>query len=622
MQDPIEQNIKGVQSLVGSKINKAPGSIPGTDDVAEEREDALTLKLSDEELIKLSSKWVAKYSSYEAGIEKRQNANKTYYLGRQQEGGTKATIEGQPMAANLLFEAEETFLPAALAKNPEPVVYADNTEEGTKIAGDVKTMLQYHADALVLRRKLTLVTRHWSIYFLGVMKHGWDEEIKDITSDVIDPRKLILDPEASIDSYGDYTGKYLGERKTCTAEELAEEFPSHKDFITIIVDGKLGTSVTYTEWWTPEFCFYTFKGKVLDKSANPHFKGDETKQEPDLDGVMQETTIKGVNHFAKAKIPYTFLAVFTLGEQPHDMTGLIEQNIPNQKRITNRTEQIDRNLSRANNSDIFSENNFNQETAKQAANAMAKGNPILVPSGGPLSEAIHRLAAPGIGADFFTELENSKLDLRSIFGTQGITSQPPSKETTARGMILQQQFDNSRIGGGIGDALEQFADNVFNWWVQLYYVYYDQEHFAAIMGGTKAVEYVTLQSQNLDRRLIVSVSPDSMKPKDEITQMNQAMSLWDKGAIDPKTLLTMLDVPDPQGTAEATILWLMDKNAYMMMNFPELAQKMQQLALAAQGAQGPTPTPGGPVPGLSPTPEPTPSMPLANPALSEVPLPQ
>jgi hypothetical protein len=144
-------------------------------------------------------------------------------------------------------------------------------------------------------------------------------------------------------------------------------------------------------------------------------------------------------------------------------------------------------------------------------------------------------------------------------------------------MILNQQFDSTRIGGGIGDALEQVADNVFNWWVQLYYVYYDVPHFAAIMGQMKAVEYVQISAANLDRQLVVSVSPDSMKPHDEITEMNQAMSLYEAGVLDPKTLLTMLNVPDPQKTAEMTVLWLLDKQAYMQLNFPEVAQQLQQI---------------------------------------------
>lgn len=615
--DPISLNISGVQQLVGSKLNKInSGASTQIEGKVGEEIDVFELKMSDDDLKILANAWTAKYRLYEGNLKPRQNANKTFYLGRQKEGGPN--VVGEPISSNLLFEAEETFLPAALSKNPEPVVWSDNTAEGTKLSNAVKTMLQYHADTLVLRRKLTLVTRHWSIYFIGIMKHGWDDVIKDIKSEVRDPRNFIFDPDGFVDCYGDYEG-YLGERITVTADKLAILFPKHKDYITIIVDGKMGTSVTYTEWWTDDYCFYTFNEIVLDKSKNPHFNLDTTKSVKDLDGIDTDQTTKGKNHFARPKKPYTFLSVFSLGEQPHDITGLIEQNIPNQRRITRRTEQLDYNLSRANNSDIFSQTNFTEETAKQAATAMAKGNPILVPSGGPINEAVHRLAAPNIGGEFFKELEVSKTDLRSIFGTQGISSQQPNENTTARGMILNEQFDNTRIGGGIGDALEQVADNIFNWWVQLYYVYYDEEHDARILGQMKAVEYVTLQSSDFIGRVVVSVSPDSMKPKDEVSEANQAISLFESEAIDPKTLLTVLNFPDPQNTAAQGALWKTNPQAYMALNFPELMQKLQ--AVQQQGQQGGAPpqqgapaqpTGGTPTPSLAATP--------ASPALQQVPL--
>lgn len=570
--DPVQLNVAGVQSLVGSKLNKVPYGKDNGEGVQGELVDELTLDLSDDELLDLAKTWEGNYRGYEGKIKVRQEANKTYYLGAQLQGSGQAV--GEVIAANMLFEAEETFLPAALAKNPEPVVFTDNTSEGTIIATAVKSMLQYHADQLVLRAKLTLMTRHWSVYFLGVIKHGWNSDIQDIESNVIDPQDLILDPEACIDSYGDYTGDYLGQRKKCTAKKLIEMFPKHKAYIIVKCDGRLGTTVQYTEWWSNTYCFYTFEKVVLDKSKNPHFNYDKEEKDTDIDGVEQVTKVKGNNHFAQPKMPYSFLSVFTFGKQPHDITSLIEQNIPNQNLVTKRTNQIDANLARANNSIGLSANNFNQETGKQAAQAMEKGNPVLIP-GADISQAIARFPAPAYPDAAFKQLEISKQDLRSIFGTQGISSQEPNENTTARGMILNQQFDNSRIGGGISERIAQAADNIFNYWVQLYYVYYDQDHVASVMGKTKAVEYVTLKSQDLDRRIIVSVAPDSMKPKDEITQMNQAMSLFEKGALDPKTLLTMLNVPDPQKTAESTILWIMDKNAYLQLNFPELAQKLQ-----------------------------------------------
>lgn len=570
MNDPVSQNILGVQSLVGSKLNKLQtGASTHVEGVESEFIDEFELKMSDEELISLAKTWTTNYAGYEAKLKERTQANKTYYLGRQKEGGQWATTEGTPIGANLLFEAEETFLPAALSKNPEPVVFADNTEEGDRVSNNIKTMLQYHADTLVLRRKLQLTTRHWTIYFIGVLKHGWDDDIGEITTEVRDPNNFIFDPEGFVDMYGDYEGP-LGERITVAASRLIDLFPKHKAYITVMVDGKLGTKVTYTEWWTDAYSFYTFKDKILEKNKNPHFNY-EPKEEGEAGGTGEVH-----NHFARPKKPYTFLSVFSLGQQPHDITGLIEQNIPNQRRVSRRTEQIDYNLSRQNNSTVFSENNFTQETAKQASTGMAKGHPILVPSGGPIAEAIHQIPAQGLNNSYFNDLENSKNDLRSIFGTEGISAQPVDKGELATNLVMNERHDSSRIGGGINDAIEQVAKNVFNWWVQLYHVYYNDQHFAAIMGQMKAVEYVTLSNQDLNRQVVVSVSPDSMKPRDEATEINQAMQLFQAGVLDPKTLLTRLNFPDPQSAAEQAVLWIVDKMTYMQLNFPEIAQKVQE----------------------------------------------
>ncbi len=618
--DPVAVNISGPQQLIASKMNKSlQMSAGGPEGVDDEFEDEFTLKMTDEELLRKANQIETKYASYEAPIKLRQQANKTYYLGKQKEGSVLSTTDGQPIAANIIFEAEETFIPAALSKNPEPVVWADNTEEGNILSNDIKTMLQYHADQLVLRRKLARGVRNWTLDFLAVWKHGWDDEIKEIDFDLRDVKNFVFDPEGYVDCYGDFQGM-LGERISIPASKMIELFPSKKALIIVVADGKMGTMCTYTQWWSDEYYFCTFKGEVLEKNKNPFFNYNKTTKEVDIDGLPTENEVKGKNHFAKPKKPYTFLSVFALGNQPHDITGLVEQNIPNQRKITRREDQIDFNLSRQNNSDIFSENNFNQETAKQAAVAKAKGHPILVPAGGPITAAIHTLETHGIDASFFTDLENSKEMLRSSFGTAGITPNSQQNEETARGMILNQQHDSTRIGGGIGDALEQVADNIFNWWTQLYYVEYTEKHFAAIMGRQKAVEYVEIQSSDIDRRLIVSVTPDSMKPKDETSEMNLALELWKSEAIDIKTLLVMLNVPDPQKTAGQVWLYKSNPQMYGQLNFPELQQQIQQLMAMGQGAATQGDTQGGQVQEQPGSPPETLSAPPASAALSQVPI--
>lgn len=570
-------NIRGVKSLIESPVNKVQEGVgENIEGPTGEMVDVLDLPMSDEELLKLRDRWENIYAPYEGEIRKVFKRNLNSYLGRNRDGSLLDS--DMPGPANLQFESEETFLPATLAQNPDPLVYCDNTPEGNDIANSVKAMLQFHAEELLLKRRLQVMVRQWSIYQLGVIKYGWDETINDITVDNRKIQDFVFDPTGYVDVYGHFNS-WLGERIHVTAEKLAELFPKHKDYISETVQGKMGTDVTYTEWWTDEYCFSTYRRIVLDKHKNEfyNYEGDEHGE-----------AMPDKNHFPRPMKPYTFLSVFSLQERPHDVTGLIEQNIPNQAKITKRTEQIDANISQSNNGILFSENNFNQETAKQASRALTDPNKgqVLVPQGGPIQEAVWRLPAPSFPSSAFDDLEMTENHLRSSWGTQGIASQKQTSDTTARGMILNEGRDTSRIGGGIGDVLEQsVARSIFNWLVQLYYVFYDEEHTAAVMGVGKAVEFIRLSNQNLKKQVIVGVSPNSMRLKDEITTMNMAQNLYQMGAIGPKILLETLDFPNPDESSADGVLWQADKKSYIQLNYPELWDQLQQIALQDAQAQ-------------------------------------
>jgi len=613
-QDPFSLNIEGVSQLIGPHKNKKGDGVGGgSEGVVSEKYDSLSVDMTDAELLALRDQYEIRYGVYEPGIKARVQKNRDSYIGLKKNGQWLADSE-QTMAANIQWEATETFLAAALAKDPEPVVFADNSPEGNAVADAVKTMLQFHSVHLALQMKLSIMVRQWATDLLGVLKPGWNARINDVDLDNRQVRKYIFDPDGFVDAYGDFSSWY-GERVEVSADTMVKMFPEHKAYIEMFTQDKLGTKVEYTEWWpTDEFCFITFKDRVLDKFKNPFFRYpepvlDPVTGEPVIDEMTGEPQMsKPRNHFAYPKKPGIFLSVYTLREHPHDITSNLEQNIANQEIIKRRTEQVDFNVGASNNGYAFSEDNFNQETAKQAANARKKGNPILIPSGGPIDKAILALPAQNFPDAAFKELEIAKADLRTSWGVQGITAEPQDEDQTARGMILNQAHDSSRIGGGIGQSVENVASNAFNWLVQLYYVFYDQPHFAAVMGNAKAVEYIQLSSADIDRQLIVTVSPDSMKPKDEITNMNLAQALFDKGAIGPKTLLKMVNFPNPDEAAADGVLYKLDPAMYFKLNFPEeMARIQQQAAKDAQAAMVPAPgapaiAGGAPAPG-APAPE-------------------
>lgn len=563
--DPVSLSITGVEDLVSSRVNRGRSTGGNLDEGPKGPQISdLELKMDDSELLHLAMEWKVLYTSYEGKIKSKQQANKEYYVGSQKAQTSPYAYDDVPIASNYIFPALETFLAAAIAKNPDPVVWSDGSDEGQVLADDTGTLLEYHADQLSLRPKLAQMVRQWSMSYLGVLKHGWkDYEVDgqkfgDITLELRPIENFIFDVKGYVDVDGDFCG-YLGERVRVTARELCEKFPKYKDYITLSVDGHMGTEVEYTDWWTDDYSFCTYMDQVLDKKKNPFFK------------------YKGKNHFAKPKKPYTFLSVFSLQTQPHDLTSLIEQNIPNQNLISKEVHQIDYNISRSNNSTAFSANNFNEQTAKQATQAWIKGHNVLVPPGVPINEAIVNYDIQSLPDSFFKFLESNIQTLNLSFGTQGLTPTDQNEDTTARGMILNQQRDNSRIGGAINERIEQVAKNVFNWWVQEYHVFYDVKHSGSVMGILKGIEYVELSAASFDRQVVVTVAPDSMKPKDEITAMNQAQTLWDAGALGLKTFLKLQKVSDSDEAAEDAIVWKMGVMPYLQLNFPQLAQKLQMM---------------------------------------------
>ena len=104
-----------------------------------------------------------------------------------------------------------------------------------------------------------------------------------------------------------------------------------------------------------------------------------------------------------------------------------------------------------------------------------------------------------------------------------------------------------------------------------------------------------------------------MQPKDELTEMNQAVDLWKAGALDPITLFKKLNYSDPMETAKQVTMYIQNPQLYMQTMFPETAQQQPQ-----NSPNSPNPPDGGqpmpPAPDLGLSSEP------ASAALSNVPL--
>lgn len=558
--DAFQMNVLGAQSLVNDDTNKINTSDELEEGVDGDYEDVLDLPMSDEELLSLRDEYETKSNGYYPKIKTRQQRNKLYLKGKQRNSTSQ---EDRVVSKNLLFEATATFVPAALAENPEPVVYSDNTDEGKAASNDLKTMLQYHAKILGMRQKLGVMVWQWGEYFIGAVKYGWapnedaqsGEDKGDVTMDLRRPQNLILDPDGYVDEFGDFKG-WLGDRIEKSASWWIENYPSHSAYFRLKANDKLGTKLIGTEWWSADdkFTFTTMQDEVLDKHKNEFYNYEDGQP----------------NHFAAPKKPYTFFSVFSLQEEPYDFTNLIEQNIANQDRINDRDEQITKNLASGNNAIAISGQSFTSETAEQAVQTFYEEGFLLIPDGN--MDGVKRIPASALPNGIMEAQASDMQALRSVYGTSGLVpNQNP--EEAVRNNIMNEQHDSTRIGGGVGDRLEITAENMFNWLTQLYCVFYDIPHFGAVMGNAAAIEYASLTSQNMTRKFVVTVSPNSMKPHDEMSERNEAIQLAQEGFLDPINLFKALDDADPINTAKMVTLFRTNPQAYMAQYFPEAAQQ-------------------------------------------------
>lgn len=504
--------------------------------------------LKETEIVELVANWKRTYNTYYADIEGSQKMAFSYWIGKQDSEQTSQINGDRGIVDNLIFEAIETFIPIATRANPDPLVSADPSDEGQKLAHDIKEALLHEADRIKLRKKLKGMLRHWLIYKIGVIKHSYNVHLDRIEMDVINPKRMIFDKDGYIDESGKFVGEYLGEKMKNTAKRLIELFPSKKDYITEKAKGKLGTKLEYICWWyRGRDNFYTMEDQVvLGKFINPHWNYDS-----------QDGSLEGRNHFAEPEAPYTFLSIFSTGLQPHDETSLVQQNIPLQDMVNRRYSQIDDNVRKMNNGMVISDQ-FTDSQASQAASALARGVAIRAP-GPDVTKAVMRMPAPALPPQVFQMLEDGRNQIKNIFGTSGSTPEGVQKEQNVRGKILVNQLDSSRIGGGITEFLEQVADTTYNWWVQMMFVHWTDPHYIVAIGTTGGSDLITLKNTNflLLKSLNVTVKEGSLIPKDPLTQRNEAIDLWSANAIDPVNFYKKLDFADPTNAAQQLIIWQM-----------------------------------------------------------------
>lgn len=627
----IGSNILGALGL-GDNINKVKGkgNEDTKEGAVSVLLPELTLGMKNEDLIKLTDKWQEKWntSPVKSTWLTLADENEKYWKGKQFSKFSEAE-GGRSLQDNIVFEGTETFLPAATRQNPEPLVeltaQEEKSEENLKYAQIIRNRLADWSDDVKLRLKIKKAGRHWFLHLIGVGKMGWDLENDRPALRIVRAKKLVLDPDGVIEEEG-YTGKYVGEFRKMEASDLIStlEDNSEEGAIQAIkdeVNGELGTDVQFIEWWTKDYFCWTMGKHVLRKMRNPHWNYDpaeklayEQKEEtPDTDiqtegqeknettpemqnadmdmeggkpatgmpaapeqssipsPFMPEQTpaMPPQNHFKSRRIPFVFLSVFNLGKTPVDETSLVTQTLPQQDVVNKRLKQIDANADDMNNGLVVSEarSGLTKTEATQVGLALRRKGTVVIPDGNP-NEAVARFPATPLPTDVYNNMVDQRNRFMAILGVTGMTPAGIKNEDTVRGKIITKGLDTDRIGGGITEYFEQFADDIYNWAIQLYYVY-DDIFSQASQKGAKLP------------RIKASVKEGSLLPKDATTKANQAIELAAGGKMSLVDLYKALEYPNPEEMAanvwlEINAPWILFKDDERVKQVMDMMQQQKQ----------------------------------------------
>lgn len=568
------QAVKDSESLFGptNKTSNAGGGLNSL-----ETKDEYEISMPDDEIITLTDGWKRDYGTYYKDVEITQKKAFDYWIGKQTMADltvSSSNSDPNPLTDNVIFTALETFLPLATRANPDPVV-STNIEAET-VGHAIHSALIYEADKQRLRRKLARLVRTWAWNRIGVIGLSWDFNLKKIVTTVENGKHMIFDVNGYVDEGGRFKGEFFGIKKKDTAARLSDMFPKKKEKIAEVAKNMMATKLDYISWWYHDTeNFYTLEQQgqesiVLGKYKNPNWNYDipeQEAQEPltdEVSGVVIEegkeyqAEQEGINFFDEPWAPYIFFSVFSSGTKPHDETSLILQNIPLQDVVNKVLRQIDFNVKSMNNSMAVSGKSFTDDQAANAANAAMQGKAILVPDGN-VAQGIARIPPPALPQTVFEHRDDSRAEIMNIFGTSGSTPEATAGQKTVRGKIMVQQQDTSRIGGTITEQLEQVADAIYQYWVQMMFVFYDDDHFVSTAGQQGAMEVITIRNSmfSLIKTLDITVKEGSLIPKDPLTKRNEAMDMWANGSIDPLEYFKRLDVPDPAQATQQLMLWQM-----------------------------------------------------------------
>jgi len=534
----------------------------------EDTSPSLELDLKDDELIKTIDALVKESSGTKADMDKRGRENELYWKGNQL-NEQKMRPHQSKIVDNRLFMSLETIIPIMTSRTPEPTIRMkdDQLKEDTKqLLMNMWEVPTDKCDTEGMQYNVEMISRHWAIYLIGILKYEYNPEIDDIETTWKKPDKMIFDKNARKFS----ESRFVGEWCDSTAEKLIELFPDKKDKIEASVGkNNLMSVIKYIEFWTPKYVVYKYNNILLKKMKNPNWDY----------GDMNESGEPMFNLYPEKKMPFIPLTVFNIGNTVYDDTSLMEQGKSIQDGVNKRKNQINDNAN--DNGVLVGSGDFIEK--KTLESYTGDPNEKLFIKSGSAAEAVNRIPPKQLPAFVFSDLQDSKSEIDNMFGAHSTTRGEQTGQKTLGEAKLLKSGDLGRIDL-FSRALDRVAQEWYTAMLHMYLIYKtepvevntnDEDNTSIIFDRNNFIDPETGKLASIK----VKVKPGSAMSIDKDTRRAEAVQLMTAGLIDPISFYERMDYANPKEMAMKLFIWQTNPIAL----FPEMMEEQQHAQIEQTG---------------------------------------
>jgi hypothetical protein len=546
-------------------------------DLEDESGAAFALELSDSDILTLLKKPIEESTVYWEDTQKlksirRSNMN-MWLPNHWADKDIYDYQEGNMYQENRAFVSVETIVSVCNSRIAQPeIMPAQDTMVSMQIAKDVTKSVEAYAEKYQISDLFRLQVRNLLLKRAGFIKLRFDPsigEFGDVVSESIDPADIIVDKDAKMNEIPRFIAQRI---KNKTGEELLAMFPESQQVIYEILgvnrrDSK-GNLVAYktqlsrkiTVW---EVWFKYFEGSKLMSGlcvADEHF-ANIIHKEKNPNWNYDAKKGRTANLLDNPEPPFIGINWLNDGSSYIDQTSMMEQAAPLQNILDKRGFQIMENADQSGSGMVFNTTMITKEDISKLI-----GSPDeKVGVKGDVRSAMARISPPQLPNYVIEDKNDLRYAIDNIFGTHDISRGESSKNVTLGQDKLQQQQDYTRMDE-VGRAVEKMATKFYRYLLQMFKVYYTEDHYFKAVGEDGQFDFIILNSDLIEDGIDVSVQAGSTQPISKGSQQKWVSDLVSKNMIDPLTVYEVANggnMPSPKKMLERFMLYTASPDQFM-----------------------------------------------------------